>query len=56
MDEQYVDASIAAGEEIIPVTVARAMEEYDLGLDFSFDDVFNRADKKMYEHKNFARQ
>jgi diguanylate cyclase (GGDEF)-like protein len=51
MDEQYIDASITAGEEIIPISVARAMEEYDLGLDFSFDDIFNRADAKMYENK-----
>ena len=56
MDEQYATASIMAGEETIPVTVARAMEDYDPGLDFSFDDVFNRADKKMYEHKEAQRQ
>jgi diguanylate cyclase (GGDEF)-like protein len=55
MDEQYASATISAGEETIPVTVARAIEEYDLGLDFSFDDIFNRADKKMYEHKYSTR-
>lgn len=56
MDEQYTSAFIMACEETIPVTVARAMEDYDPGLDFSFDDVFNRADKKMYEHKQSHRQ
>lgn len=55
MDELYASATIMAGEETIPVTVARAIEEYDLGLDFSFDDIFNRADKKMYEHKYSTR-
>ena len=55
MDENYKSASVMAGEEIIPVTVARAMEDFDLGFDSSFDDVFNRADKKMYEHKNSTR-
>jgi diguanylate cyclase (GGDEF)-like protein len=56
MDEQYSTATIMAGEETIPVTVARALEECDLNLDLAFDDVFNRADKKMYEHKHSTRQ
>lgn len=55
LDEKYESASIMAGEETIDVSVARAMEEYNSEIDSSFDDVFNRADKKMYEHKNSTR-
>ncbi len=55
MDDNNKSTSIMVGEETIPVTVARAMEDFDLGLDSSFEDVFNRADKKMYEHKNSMR-
>lgn len=55
MDENNKSTFIMAGEETIPVTIARAMEDYDIALDSSFDDVFNRADKKMYEHKNSTR-
>ena len=51
LDESYKDASIMSGEETIKVSVARAIEVYESGRDYSFDDVFNRADKKMYEHK-----
>jgi len=52
LDEKYKYASITVGEEKIEVSVARAIEVYDSAVDSSFDDVFNRADKKMYEHKN----
>lgn len=55
LDEKCASATISVGEEIIQVSVARAVAVYDPENDSSFDDVFNRADKKMYEHKESTR-
>lgn len=51
LDEKCSAATVAAGEETIQVSIARAAAVYESEKDSSFDDVFNRADKKMYEHK-----
>lgn len=52
LDKRLEDTFIHTGESKFKVSVARAMAAYDSESDSSFDDVFNRADKKMYENKN----
>ena len=42
---------ISAGEEQIPVSIARGIECFDVDVDITIEEVVNRADKNMYEHK-----
>lgn len=51
IDAACAQATITVGEDDIPVSVARAVAVYDERIDVSFEDVFTRADRKMYEHK-----
>lgn len=51
LDNKLKDAYISVGDVELSVSAARAVAVYDKDKDASFDDVFNRADKKMYEHK-----
>ena len=52
LDERLDKTFINAGDAKFKVSVARAIAHFDSDTDSSFDDVFNRADKKMYENKN----
>ena len=51
LDETCEKTFVAAGEETIPVSIARGLELLRSGLDASIEDAVNRADKKMYENK-----
>ena len=42
---------ISAGEEQIPVSIARGIESFDVDVDITIEEVVNRADKNMYKHK-----
>ena len=50
-DEDCLNKSVVAGEEKIPVSIAKGFARYDSGKDLSFVDLFNRADDAMYENK-----
>lgn len=51
LDDRLDRTFINVGETSFKVSVARAVAIYDSDTDSSFDDVFNSADKKMYENK-----
>ncbi len=51
MDLKISDSTIEIGDDIIDVSVARGVAIYDPEHDVCFEDIFERADKKMYEHK-----
>ena len=55
LDEKFERTFITVGDTKIKVSVARATADYDSDLDVSFEDVFNRADKRMYEHKSIIK-
>ena len=42
---------VSAGEEQIPVSIARGIECYNVDVDVTIEEVVNRADKNMYMHK-----
>ena len=52
MDSKSKEAFIIVDSDRVPVTIARAAETFDLALDSSVEDLFSRADRKMYEDKN----
>lgn len=52
LDDACDNTFISAGEETIPVSIARGLELLNSEFDVSFVDAVNRADKKMYENKN----
>lgn len=56
LDERLSQTFISIGDVELNVSLARAMAVYDSDTDISFDDVFNRADKNMYEHKMASRK
>ena len=51
MDRACESSPIVVEDGELPVSVARAIAVYDEIMDTSFDDVFKRADRKMYAHK-----
>jgi diguanylate cyclase (GGDEF)-like protein len=51
LDDACDNTFISAGEETIPVSIARGLELLNSEFDVSFVDAVNRADKKMYENK-----
>ena len=51
MDLACASSPVMVEDGEIPVSVARAIAVYDVRMDTSFDDVFKRADRKMYSHK-----
>jgi diguanylate cyclase (GGDEF)-like protein len=51
MDLKINDSTIEVDEGTIEVSVARGMAIYDPDHDVCFEDIFERADKKMYENK-----
>ena len=56
LDERLENTFISVGDTELSVSLARATAIYDSDTDISFDDVFNRADKRMYEHKMASRR
>ena len=56
LDESCMQTFVSAGEETIAVSVARGIEYFDRNVDTRIEDILNRADKKMYEHKNLLKQ
>ena len=51
MDIACASSPVMVEDGEIPVSLARAVAVYDARMDTSFDDVFKRADRKMYSHK-----
>lgn len=51
MDLACASSPVMVEDGEIPVSVARAVAVFDKKMDTSFDDVFKRADRKMYSHK-----
>jgi diguanylate cyclase (GGDEF)-like protein len=51
LDEKLSKTFIEIGDDSIKVSIASAIAIYENDTDVSFDDVFNRADKRMYENK-----
>ena len=51
MDRLCASSPVMVEDGEIPVSVARAIAVFDERMDTSFDDVFKRADRKMYSHK-----
>ena len=51
MDFACASSPVMVEDGEIPVSVARAVAVFDVRMDTSFDDVFKRADRKMYSHK-----
>lgn len=51
MDMRCHESTITVDSAEIPISIARAAEMFDPTLDSCVEDVYNRADKKMYEHK-----
>jgi len=55
MDDACKETFISAGDVTIPVTIARGIATFKHGEDKSFEDVFNRADQRMYLNKQSLR-
>lgn len=55
LDAKFEESFIEVGNEKISVSVARGVATYNAEHDNCFEDVFEHADKKMYEHKRTAR-
>ena len=51
MDMRCRESTIIFDSAEIPISIARAAEVFDPTLDSCVEDVYNRADKKMYENK-----
>ena len=51
LDSRCAENFIIIDSEKIPISIARAIESFDNSIDICVDDVFSRADRKMYEHK-----
>ena len=51
MDRACESSPIVVEDGELEVSVARAVAVFDVRMDTSFDDVFKRADRKMYAHK-----
>ena len=51
MDLSCASSVVMVEDGEIPVSLARAIAVFDERMDTSFDDVFKRADRKMYSHK-----
>ena len=51
-----VESAVADNKENGLVTIAVGLSEYQPGIDMKVQDVFKRADRKMYECKNVLRQ
>lgn len=56
LDERSANAVVIDGDNRFPVSFARAIAVYDEELDDSVDSVFDRADKKMYAHKDACKR
>ncbi len=56
MDAACASSPVAFGDDEIAVSIARAVAVYDERMDTSFEDVFNRADRKMYANKHSMRE
>lgn len=50
-DEMCIDEYLEAEGETIPVLVAHGLAVYDPEIDYSYDNLFHRADGLMYNHK-----
>ncbi len=50
-DEMCIDEYLEAEGETIPVLVAHGVAVYDPEIDYSYDNLFHRADGLMYNHK-----
>ncbi len=51
LDSECMNASVDAGDKVIPISIARGMATFNPDTDTAFVDVFNRADDAMYQHK-----
>ena len=56
MDKICSESTVAVTGGTIGVSIARGLETYSPACHESFEDVFSRADRKMYEHKENERK
>lgn len=56
LDSKLENTYISVGDTEFNISAARSVALYDNISDTSFEDVFNRADKKMYENKMASRK
>ncbi len=56
MDKKCSESTVAVTGGTIGVSIARGLETYTPECHESFEDVFSRADRKMYEHKENERK
>lgn len=52
---ECMNASVTAGNETIPISIASGVATYNPDTDTSFVDVFNRADDAMYQNKRIMK-
>ena len=50
-DEACAAAVVEADGQILPISVARGIAEYELGADLTFEEIVARADSAMYQNK-----
>jgi len=56
MDRVCAQSTVTAKDASIPVSIARGLAVYDHDIDTCIEDVFNRADKEMYIHKDMIKK
>ena len=56
LDEKLSISEIKSGSRIIPISLAKGFAEFDPRRDMEFNDVFNRADDRMYVNKRQMKQ
>ena len=56
LDTEFANATIEAATASLPVSVARGFAEFDPARDGRFEDVFDRADNRMYKNKKEMKQ
>ena len=56
LDEKLSISEIKSGSRTIPISLAKGFAEFDPRRDMEFNDVFNRADDRMYVNKRQMKQ
>ena len=50
-ESDYANTFVEAGDEKLPISIAKGFSTFDPATDTQFSDVFNRADDQMYQNK-----
>ena len=56
LDEQCSSEFVNIDDRSIPVSIARGVAAYNYDIHVSYADIFARADREMYVHKNASKQ